>query len=251
MMNLHWELSVLTRAVAYGNLSGAALHVGLSQPQLSRIVSRIEGELGVTLLDRAARRKSGWTPTAFKLAEVYSKSSRGLESDILKLVKSAEPASLKAATLEGLAGLASTYCRKLFDLESVRVVELDVHDLNRLEELFLGGELDLIFSSHLPGRKKFKNCREVGFQALQREGKESDMRVLSTFEYGTRHADENAKLLVSNSLEIRRAWIRKFGGHGAIPTEVRKKAEKGDHSVWMIGTDSLSAGLWSALVGSG
>ena len=42
MDHLNWELSVLNRSVAYNNLSGASQHVGLSQPQLSRIVAKLE-----------------------------------------------------------------------------------------------------------------------------------------------------------------------------------------------------------------
>ena len=100
MIHLHWELSVLSRAVAYSNLSGAAMHVGLSQPQLSRIVAKLEKEFGVMLLDRAARRKSGWTPSAFRLAEVYGTSVRKLEVDIQQAVQDSEPNHLTVGTLE-------------------------------------------------------------------------------------------------------------------------------------------------------
>src|ERR1700758_5366929 len=128
MINLHWEMSVLSRSVAYPNLSGAAAHVGLSQPQLSRIISKLGGEFQVQLLDRAARRKSGWTAAAFKLAEVYSNSQRKLESEIQKLVKQAEPTQIRMGTLEGVSGSASQICRSVLKSTSVSVVCLDVHD---------------------------------------------------------------------------------------------------------------------------
>jgi LysR family transcriptional regulator, transcriptional activator for aaeXAB operon len=73
---LHWPLSVLARAVHYKNLTSASSHVGLSQPQLSRLVSQLEKELNVTLLDRSARRKSGWTPAAHRVAQIYAISSK-------------------------------------------------------------------------------------------------------------------------------------------------------------------------------
>ena len=100
--NLHWELTVLSKAIAYKNLSGAASPIGLSQPQLSRIVAKIEAELEIVLLDRSARRKSGWTPIAFKLAETYTKFSRSLDSAIHGVTAEREPKYLKAGTLEGL-----------------------------------------------------------------------------------------------------------------------------------------------------
>ena len=58
LQNLAYELSVLVKAVQHKNLSAAAVHVGLSQPQLSRLVAKIEHELNIILLDRTARRKS-------------------------------------------------------------------------------------------------------------------------------------------------------------------------------------------------
>ena len=65
MVSLHWEMSVLSRAVAYPNLSGAASHVGLSQRQLAlrmsvprTYVSKIENEKAtptLSSLERLAR----------------------------------------------------------------------------------------------------------------------------------------------------------------------------------------------------
>jgi hypothetical protein len=255
MMNLHWEMSVLSRSVAYPNLSGAASHVGLSQPQLSRIVSKLEGEFQVQLLDRAARRKSGWTPAAFKLAEVYSNSERKLESEIHKLVKAAEPKEIRMGTLEGLSLVASQLCRFMLKATTVSVARLDVHDLNVLEELFLSGEMDLLLTSREPGRRKFKYEREVGYQNLEQETGSvakgaSPIKVYSPFEYGTklgaRH-EESDKLFVSNSLDLRKTWIRQFGGMGSVPSEVKKQRAQGSNTVLLIGSDSLSTKLWDQL----
>src|SRR5947209_3185861 len=79
---LNYPLSVLAKAVAYRNLSSASLHVGLSQPQLSRLISQIEKELGVELLDRKVKRKSSWTPQAMKLAELFHDNQLRLEHAI-------------------------------------------------------------------------------------------------------------------------------------------------------------------------
>lgn len=254
MLSLHWELSVLSRSVAYPNLSGAAAHVGLSQPQLSRIVSKLEAEFQVQLLDRAARRKSGWTPEAFKLAEVYANSQRKLENEIHKVVKEAEPTHLRIGTLEGLSGIAGQVCRFLLRSTSVNVANLDIHDLNVLEELYLSSELDLIFSSREPGRRKHKHVRELGYQTLDSVdggGVKSPTRVYSTFEYRTQlgaHHPPGEKVFVSNSLELRRTWIRQFGGHGIIPSELRKnRPANGGEEVLMIGSDTISPQLWSQI----
>ena len=71
--HLTYELSVLSKAVMHRNLSLAAVHVGLSQPQLSRLIQKLEGELRVVLLDRASRRKSGWTPVAHELVLAFQR----------------------------------------------------------------------------------------------------------------------------------------------------------------------------------
>jgi hypothetical protein len=257
MTGLHWEMSVLSRSVAYPNLSRAAVHVGLSQPQLSRIVSKLESEFQLTLLDRSARRKSGWTPAAFKLSEVYANSQRKLESEIHKLVKAAEPTQLRIATLEGLSSVASQFCRFLLQSTSVSTVRLDVHDLNAIEELFLSGELDLILSSREPGRRKFKYSKELGYQTLDLispsvSKKNPAVQVYSTFEYGTKlgaDSEEDAnKFFVSNSLELRKTWIRQFGGKGTIPSEIQKqRPPHGGETVLLIGSDTLSLPLWQQM----
>jgi hypothetical protein len=253
MVHLHWEMSVLSRAVAYNNLSGAALHVGLSQPQLSRIVARLEKELGVVLLDRGARRKSSWTPSAFKLAELYSGSSKKLEIEIQRLVGNSEPAHLKIGTLEGLIPVATEYCNQIMLTHPVKVLELNSFDLNRLEELFMSGELDVIFSSREPGKKKFKLAKLLGYQSLEVVSKTKGVNILSSFEYGTQmnhlHPTEKEKILVSNSLEARRYWVEHFGGTATLPSPVRKtRGPKKDHEVMMICSDLISPLLTKKLL---
>ncbi len=112
LSRLHWELSVLSRAVAYQNLSSAAMHIGTSQPQLSRIISKLERELKTVLLDRTSRRKSGWTLAALRLAELYMKSERRLEHDIKGLLMGEAqtqqvkiPAGVKTGSKIRLAGM--------------------------------------------------------------------------------------------------------------------------------------------------
>ena len=106
MQHIYYELSVLGKAIHFKNLSAAALHVGLSQPQLSRIIAKIEDELKIVLLDRSAKRKSGWTPVAFQLSVMFEKSSKRLESELAHLSQNQIVAELKIGTLEGLSSFA-------------------------------------------------------------------------------------------------------------------------------------------------
>ena len=257
MERVNWELFVLSRAVAFENLSSAAGPVGLSQPQLSRIVSRLEAELHVVLLDRTAKRKSGWTPMAHRLAEIYSKSSRHLSEQIQRLSQESEPQSLRIGALDGLAPIAAELSSRVFKQTSVRSIELDLFDLIQLEEFFIKGGVDLIFSGREPGRKKFRHVIKVGYQSLDEQGKAGDTQVMSPFEFGLQTnrpgkklKPESERILISNSLTVRRHWIETFGGHGIIPSPMRKAPGKGrEQPVFLIGQDALSPRLWEKIAG--
>lgn len=259
----HWELSVLSRAVAYPNLSGAAGNIGISQPQLSRIISRLEEAIGLQLLDRSSRRKSGWTPVAFRLAELYGSASAILQNQLKALGGSRVQKQLKIGTLEGLAKVAADFCHTLFREAEIELIELDVHDLHVLEEHFAKGALDLMFASRLPGRKKPRYTRLLGYQTLERvsrEGEGSRTLVLSPFERATRRdtagreisvAEDGARVLVSNSLAVRRRWLEEAGGRGVLPSELRSKASASGSDrglpVHLVGADALSPAFWQKI----
>jgi DNA-binding transcriptional LysR family regulator len=266
MDNLHWHLSVLSKAIHYKNLSGAAVHVGLSQPQLSRIISRLEGDLGVVLLDRAARRKSGWTPVAFKIAETYSRSSRKLTQALQQVKSDGQLTQITIGSLEGLAPLATAFARQLLDLPKTQLVELNVFDLSELEERFEREELDLIFTAREPGMHKYRYSRILGYQSVERTtavertmGRaDNTLKVYSQFEYAQhlhsrrspmREARGNtSKVLLSNSLSLRRQWIDEFGGTGFVPGEVRRKRlNDADVTIYLIASDLLSPTLWEKI----
>lgn len=252
MFDLHYELSVLSRAIHYNNLSSASMHVGLSQPQLSRIISRIEVSLNVVLLDRSSRRKAHFTPLAFRLVETYLQSTHKLEKELDQWIRKSEPTDLKAGTLEGLIPLALKFCNSILKSTSLKSLQLDVFDLNQLEEYFLNGDLMLLFTSRVPGRRKYKYEKELGYQILEKRGESQTPRVLSSFEFGKeKHvASEVAseKIFISNSLEVRRNWINHFGGTGFIPSEILSKKPKTDfQTVLMIADDSLSPLIWKNL----
>lgn len=251
MDNLHWQLSVLSKAIHYKNLSGAASHVGLSQPQLSRIISRLEQELGVVLLDRTARRKSGWTPVAFKIADTYFRTSRKLTQSLQQLKADDQLVQLSVGTLEGLISLANDFCQQLWaEQPRLQLIELNVYDLSELEERFEKDELDLIFTCREPGKHKYRNVRQLGYQVIEKTGEVVGPKVFSQFEYANhmhsrRLPPKDTRVLLSNSLMIRREWIDDRGGQGFIPSAVRKrKASDTDAPVVMIASDVMNPAMW-------
>ena len=246
------ELSVLSRAVAYKNLSGASLHVGVSQPQLSRIIKRLEETFSVVLLDRSAKRNATWTTTAYRLAEFYSKKMRVFDRELEALIGSTQSRQLQVGMLEGLIGTAMPFCYFLLERAGVRLIEMDVFDLDRLEELFSRGELDLVFTSREPGKKKHQNVRTLGYQSLDPVSTNTHTQVMSTFEYGSKREKFKGaeKVLISNSLLIRRSWFQQFGGQGTLPSEPRrqKSSSRDTEPVLLIASDTLSPMLWKQLM---
>ena len=250
MQHIYYELSVLGKAIHFKNLSAAALHVGLSQPQLSRIIAKIEDELKIVLLDRSAKRKSGWTPVAFQLSLMFEKSSKRLESELANLSQNQVIGELKIGTLEGLSSFAMKTCQYCFDNVGVAKIYIEIYDLNELEAHFLSGNLDLIFTSNSPGRQKFKYFLELGFQVLEKIQTSKNYAVLSSFENGRNGKKEMGEfkhVLVSNSLAFRKEWFKSIGGTGYLPTEAKKGRAKEHEPVYLIGSEILNPVLWSQI----
>ncbi len=251
MQQIYYELSVLAKAVHFKNLSGAALHVGLSQPQLSRIIAKIEDELKIVLLDRSAKRKSGWTPVAFQLSQMFEKSIKRLETELHTLSQNELIGEIHIGTLEGMADFAVSTCKHCFDHIGVPKIYIEIYDLNELEAHFLSGDLDLIFTSKTPGRQKFKYLHELGFQVLEKVQTNKDYALLSSFEYGRSHKkdfDDFKHVLVTNSLSIRRNWFDTYGGTGFMPTEAKRGKSKEHEPVYMIGSEILNPTLWLQVI---
>jgi len=252
MERVFYELSVLSRAVAHKNLSGASRHIGLSQPQLSRIVKRIEETFSVMLLDRTAKRNATWTPEAFQLSEFYSRKMRSFDRELEALVQRSQTRQLVIGTLEGLISVALPFVYQLLESAGIKLVEIDVFDLDRLESLFSKGELDLVFTSREPGRKKFTYLKDLGYQSLDSIQSNPHFQVMSTFEHGTRRESlKNAeKVLISNSLTIRREWFDKFGGKGTLPSAPKKRqsSKLDTERIILVGSDTLSRSVWEKLL---
>lgn len=251
MQPLYHELGVLAKAVHFKNLSAAALHVGLSQPQLSRIIAKLEDELQVMLLDRSAKRKSAWTPVAFQLAETFEKANRRLEVEITSLAKNQEVAELRIGALEGLAEIALRTAHGCFQEIGIKKVTMDIDDLTELEANFLSGRLDLIFTSKPPGRQKFKHIAELGTQIMEIHRTSKEFGIFSTFEFNRaekKELDPFAHVLVSNSLAVKKDWLRLFGGTTTIPSEPKKTRAQDGAQVLLIGSDLLTPSFWQKLL---
>lgn len=253
MLNISNELQVLARATNYPNLSSAAQNIGISQPQLSRIIKKIEDIMGLTLLDRTAKRKSGWMPIAKQIADTYQQNERKLQFDLESLRSGQNLTHLRVGALEGLIPLANNFCHKLFDQLGLTLVELDVFDVMELEELFEAQSFDIIFSFRELGKRKYKYSKILGYQEMQRAGK-GPVKVVSPFEYErsfrSKKKQQDSQFLISNSLIVRKQWLDTQTGVGMIPTEIKPPKQsygKNELLVLLIGTDVMPPAHWDKI----
>ncbi len=250
MQQIFYELSILAKSVHFKNLSAAALHVNLSQPQLSRIIARIESELKIVVLDRSAKRKSGWTQEAFRLAKIFEKSAKRLESELFSITNDQMVSEVHIGTLEGLASTAIKLAKMCFNDVGVHKIFLDIYDISELEVNFLNDHLDLILSSHKPGKQKFHHMLELGFQYLEPVKTHEDFSVMSSFEFS--QADRKTKesfkhMLISNSLAVRKDWLKNPGGVANLPSEAKSGKAKNAEPVWLLGSEIMNPQLWEKL----
>lgn len=250
-MNLDYRhLATLARAIHYPNLTTASHHVGLSQPQLSRVIQGLEQELGVALLDRSVRRQAHWTPAALQIAEAFERSEQHLKKDLVSLQEGFRPQEIHVACLDGLASMAIKALGSLQKKTHLREIHLDVLDLNDLEERMLRGLVDLAWTSRYPGRAKSALQLELGSQSLDLRGEESrGTRILSTYDYHRLKKSEQrslkeSSLFVSNSLMAREMWQDSHNGYGYFPSAIHTPAKNGEVSVLVIGQGSVAEWLW-------
>lgn len=243
------QLAVLSRAVHFQNLTAASQHVGLSQPQLSRLVGQLEQGLGVVLLDRGVRRKTNWTPLAHRLAEVFDQSEQRLERGLKDLLEETISRELKVACLEGLASLAVRQLGPLTKSKRWRLLQIDVLDQTELEEKFLAGAVDVVWTSRVPGKRKPRYQLDLGYQNLDERNSGVATQIFSSFEYARERRHESASLrVVSNSLRLRELWFETHGGQGRFPSVVRPDMKSGKKPVLLLGGEILSEVVWEELV---
>jgi hypothetical protein len=251
MTSLSYALSLLARSVAFKNLSSASLHVGLSQPQLSRVIAKLESELNLELLDRRIKRKSSWTPQAIQLAEMFTLNQRRLENSIRALQTNQRAKQVHVGTLEGLTQNAIALTHRLFKNAGLTLAYIDVYDRSELEGKFLSGDLDLILNTRYPGPAKPRFTRVLGYQSLDRVDTGADFKLYSSYEFNVRGRQKSppkdSRILVSNSLYVRRLWLEQFGGAGSMPSELSEKSRKGFEEILLIGGEWLDPHLWRAL----
>ncbi len=251
MQHIHYELGILAKCVHFKNLSAAAIHVGLSQPQLSRIISKLESELKIILLDRSAKRKSGWTPLAYDLAKLFEKNSQRLEIELTQLTNKENLSELRIGTLEGLSNIAMDLVKIGFDDMGIKRIVLDIYDMSDLEANFLSGNLDIILTSRVPGKQKFKNLFTIGYQKFEKVETNSDYHVYTPFEFNKRAKklkSSAANILISNSLSIKKDWLKNFGGTAEVPTEPRKGSFSNSEPVLIIASEVLGPVVWTDLI---
>jgi hypothetical protein len=246
MEDLHWPLTVLTRSIHYKNATNAAQNIGLSQPQISRLINKIEDTLGLSLLDKSSPRNTVWTADARKLAEIYNKSARTLEISLTNLKEDQIPKTISIGTLEGLSSLAIDYSQRLFAETSLQQIQLDVFDQNEMENQFLTGEVDIIFTSRAPGKKKYNFIETLGYQRLDEFIGDKSTNVYSPYEYGfiKNKSDLKQRSFISNSLAIRGDYLRNGNGVGKLPSDIHQSQTKGDLPVLVVGQDYLHRSFW-------
>ncbi len=249
MDELHWPLTLLSRAINYKNLTHAAANIGISQPQLSRIISKLEAELKVSLLDRESKRKSSWTKEAHNLGELYQQYSNKLQKSIEAVIEKNYPKEIFIGTLEGLIGISSELCNELFHQTDIEIIHLNVFDLSELQDKFSRGELDVAFTSTLSGAKKQTRSLGLGYQTLNQEGdRNSAVFVVSPYEKAmSKIKSGSKKTLISNSLATRKLWLSSYDGKGQLPSKVLLKKTDSSIPVHLVVNEHLNVNLWNRI----
>jgi DNA-binding MarR family transcriptional regulator len=254
MLTLSWEMTVLSRAMSYSNLSAAAQHVGLSQPQLSRIVSKLEAETGLMLLDRRSKRNSTWTPKARELVLAYQRADRTFKSDLQRISEDSVVESLRIGTLEGLRRIALKLIEKLLEKAFLKTIEVDVYDIGPLEERFMRGVLDLALTVQEPSRSKVKYLSRIGYQSVDFIEGRKDLKVFSPYEYGIMQIKNpksltSSKILISNSLLIREDFMTELKASGSRPSDVTPtRSSSKPLPVLLLGNEILPKKVWDEIL---
>jgi hypothetical protein len=135
----------------------------------------------------------------------------------------------------------------IFRNTKLQSIELDIFDQNDLEERFVNGDLDLIVTSRTPGKQKFKHLIEVGYQSLDRLNTNENFSVMSPYEFGQMKKKPENKTLISNSLSIRREWLKSVGGQGIVPSGVIAQKSKDLMPVFVLAAELFNESLWGVV----
>jgi len=245
---LAWELSVLQRAVTFSNLSAASRQIGISQPQLSRILKKIEDELGIHLLDRRVKRAPRWTQEAHKVSQAFREAVTQLEKKIRAIETKVQVIdTLSLATLEGLAGIGLKLAETFINKGWVKTVRHDVLDLKDLSLAFESGAYDLVITSQRGGRRKNNLEKRIGFQVLEKEtsNRKPQFQLKSSFEAMFKSSGEESPLpiIISNSLAVRRLALEILPCQGIFPSKVYYNSrghKSGEQEVVIVARERLT-----------
>jgi hypothetical protein len=250
MYHLAHELEILSRIIKYKNLTQAADHVGLTQPHLSRVIRKLESELGVPIMERSNKRKPEWSPHAPRLVQIFESNRRNLTYQISDYLEDLVPRNVRVGCLEGMVPFVTQFISKLIESYPSDVVELVVFDVAKLERRYLMGQLEFLFNIKVPGKGHHDRILEIGYQELANVEKSKDVRVCSEFEYSLKRGQERRKkerYVVSNSLTFRQEFLDVHGGFGRLPSEIQqqKPKRKGDFdTVFLIGSKEIPEHFW-------
>lgn len=247
--SLIYPLKILEKAIHYKNLSAASQHIGLSQPQLSRLIKQLEEELQIQLLDRTSKRDTHWRPLAKELCDLFLNHQTSFSKNLSAFLNNSEPKNIHIGTLEGMRSFALTIANRLFKHGLVNEVFLDVLDLSPLEKEFSEGSHDLIITMRDPGKRKFKYESVLGYQEHVLQGNKEGIPAFSSFEV-TQLKNKNllkSPKLISNSLLIREEWCLKHKGWSYLPKNLNES--KKQSPVILLAQDYLSEKLWKIVLG--
>jgi hypothetical protein len=252
---LAWELSVLQRAVSFPSLSAASRQIGISQPQLSRILQRIEEDLRLNLLDRRVKRHPRWTEEAHVISQAYREAVAQLEKKIRAV--NSQPQVLDQmtmATLEGLAPAGLLIVEHLFKNQLARKIQYDILDLKDLTQAFEAGEYDLIISSQRSSRRKYALEKRLGYQILEEKlaSKAPTIQLQSSTESLLKSSKEPTSVptLISNNLMLRKLALAKLPARGIVPSGIYQKSrgtKAGEQDVMLLVRENLGGQIMEYL----
>lgn len=188
---------------------------------------------------------------AVKLSETYLQNEMTLQASLRKILGQQLFSTLRVGALEGLSILAMNYVHALFNEFDIKEIHLDIFEIGELESHFEAGELDLIFSFKVPGRQKYKNILEVGYQSVNPVNTDGSYMVSSPYEfsqYKLKGKKLNKKFFLSNSLFLRKKWLKKFKGMGYLPSKIDLKPSQGKLPLYLVGSDLLSPQIWNEVI---
>ncbi|PTB17233.1 LysR family transcriptional regulator [Trinickia symbiotica] len=143
-MNIR-QLEAFRTTMMVGTVNGAADLLGLSQPSVSRLITELEKELGVTLFNRAAGRLVP-TPEGRMIHEQVENTFRAyqrigeLAADVRKLrVGSISIACMPALGISFLPAVIARFCEAHPDVD----ISLDVQSSTKVEDWIATERIDL------------------------------------------------------------------------------------------------------------